>query len=118
MKKIEAIIQPHKLEKVREALKTIGIDGMSIWEVRGHGRQKGHKAVYRGHEYQIDFLPKMKLEIVGHGLFTPTPGQYPRFAPKYSQSRKPPMKAFSLPPIRHIGGRYGSFPAFPPPRTT
>ena len=64
MKKIEAIIQPHKLEEVREALKTIGIDGMSIWEVRGHGRQKGHKEVYRGQEYQVDLLPKMKLELV------------------------------------------------------
>jgi nitrogen regulatory protein P-II 1 len=64
MKKIEAIIQPHKLEEVREALKNIGIDGMSIWEVRGHGRQKGHKEVYRGQEYQVDLLPKMKLELV------------------------------------------------------
>ncbi|HWB87440.1 MAG TPA: P-II family nitrogen regulator [Bryobacteraceae bacterium] len=64
MKKIEAIIQPHKLEEVREALKSIGIDGMSVWEVRGHGRQKGHKEVYRGQEYQVDLIPKIKLEIV------------------------------------------------------
>jgi nitrogen regulatory protein P-II 1 len=64
MKKIEAIIQPHKLEDVKEALKGIGIDGMTISEVRGHGRQKGHKEVYRGMEYQVDLLPKVKLEMV------------------------------------------------------
>lgn len=64
MKKIEAIIQPHKLEDVKEALKAIGIDGMTIAEVRGHGRQKGHKEVYRGREYQVDLLPKIKLEMV------------------------------------------------------
>ena len=64
MKKIEAIIQPHKLEEVREALKAIGIDGMTIMEVRGHGRQKGHKEVYRGMEYHVDLLPKVKVEMV------------------------------------------------------
>src|SRR5215469_12975838 len=64
MKKIEAIIQPHKLEDVKEALKAIGIDGMTITEVRGHGRQKGHKEVYRGMEYQVDLLPKVKIEAV------------------------------------------------------
>jgi nitrogen regulatory protein P-II 1 len=64
MKKIEAIIQPHKLEDVKEAMKNIGIDGMTISEVRGHGRQKGHKEVYRGMEYQVDLLPKVKLEMV------------------------------------------------------
>ena len=64
MKKIEAIIQPHKIEDVKEALKGIGIDGMTISEVRGHGRQKGHKEVYRGMEYQVDLLPKVKLEMV------------------------------------------------------
>ncbi len=64
MKKIEAIIQPHKLEDVKEALKAIGIDGMTITEVRGHGRQKGHKEVYRGMEYQVDLLPKVKVEMV------------------------------------------------------
>lgn len=64
MKKIEAIIQPFKLEDVKEALKSIGIDGMTISEVRGHGRQKGHKEVYRGVEYNVDLLPKMKLELV------------------------------------------------------
>src|SRR6202044_4011965 len=66
MKKIEAIIQPHKLEEVKEALKAIGIDGMTISEVRGHGRQKGHKEVYRGMEYQGDLLPKVKIELVVH----------------------------------------------------
>ena len=64
MKKIEAIIQPFKLEEVKEALKTIGVDGMTISEVRGHGRQKGHKEVYRGQEYQVDLLPKVKVEMV------------------------------------------------------
>jgi len=64
MKKIEAIIQPHKLEDVKEALKGIGVDGMTISDVRGHGRQKGHKEVYRGQEYTVDLLPKVKLEIV------------------------------------------------------
>ena len=64
MKKIEAVIQPFKLEEVKEALKGIGIDGMTVIEVRGHGRQKGHKEVYRGQEYQVDLLPKVKLEMV------------------------------------------------------
>lgn len=64
MKKIEAIIQPFKLEPVKEALQSIGIDGMTITEVRGHGRQKGHKEVYRGQEYNVDLLPKMKVELV------------------------------------------------------
>src|SRR5215470_11673794 len=64
MKKIEAIIQPFKLDEVKEALKGIGIDGMTITEVRGHGRQKGHKEVYRGQEYNVDLLPKVKLEMV------------------------------------------------------
>lgn len=64
MKKLEAIIQPFKLEEVREALKAAGIDGMTISEVRGHGRQKGHTEVYRGHEYTVDLLPKVKIEMV------------------------------------------------------
>jgi nitrogen regulatory protein P-II 1 len=64
MKKIEAIIQPHKLDEVKEALKAIGVDGMTITEVRGHGRQKGHKEVYRGMEYEVDLLPKVKVELV------------------------------------------------------
>src|SRR4051812_48865927 len=64
MQKIEAIIQPHKLEEVKEALVDIGIVGITVSEVRGHGRQKGHKEVYRGQEYQVDLLPKVKLEIV------------------------------------------------------
>ncbi|HEY1945750.1 MAG TPA: P-II family nitrogen regulator [Bryobacteraceae bacterium] len=64
MKKIEAIIQPYKLDEVRDVLKNLGIDGITISEVRGHGRQKGHKEVYRGMEYEIDLLPKIKLETV------------------------------------------------------
>jgi len=64
MKKIEAIIQPFKLEEVKEALIAIGVEGITISEVRGHGRQKGHKEVYRGQEYNVDLLPKVKLEIV------------------------------------------------------
>jgi nitrogen regulatory protein P-II 1 len=61
MKKIEAIIQPFKLDSVKEAMQGIGIEGMTISEVRGHGRQKGHKESYRGQEYQVDLLPKVKL---------------------------------------------------------
>jgi nitrogen regulatory protein P-II 1 len=64
MKKIEAIIQPFKIDEVKAALLAIGIDGMTISEVRGHGRQKGHKEVYRGQEYNVDLLPKVKLEMV------------------------------------------------------
>src|SRR5881409_2713784 len=64
MKKIEAIIQPFKMEPVKEALMAIGIDGMTLTEVRGHGRQKGHKEVYRGQEYNVDLLPKVKVELV------------------------------------------------------
>ena len=64
MKKIEAIIQPFKIDDVKEALKGIGVDGMTISEVRGHGRQKGHKEVYRGQEYNVDLLPKVKFEMV------------------------------------------------------
>ena len=67
MKKIEAIIQPFKLEEVKEALKAIGVDGMTVTEVRGHGRQKGHKEVYRGQEYMVDLLPKVKIEMVVAG---------------------------------------------------
>ena len=67
MKKIEAIILPFKFEEVKEALKQIGIDGMTITDVRGHGRQKGHKEVYRGQEYNVDLLPKIKLELVVAG---------------------------------------------------
>ena len=64
MKKIEAIIQPHKLDEVKEALIGIGVDGMTISEVRGHGRQKGHTETYRGSEYKVDLLPKVKLEMI------------------------------------------------------
>ncbi len=64
MKKIEAIIQPFKLEDVKEALEAIGIGGMTITEVRGHGRQKGHTEIYRGQEYSVDLIPKMKIELV------------------------------------------------------
>jgi nitrogen regulatory protein P-II 1 len=64
MKKIEAIIQPFKLDEVKEALQGIGVEGMTISEVRGHGRQKGHKEVYRGQEYTVDLLPKVKIELV------------------------------------------------------
>jgi nitrogen regulatory protein P-II 1 len=64
MKKIEAVIQPHKLDEVKEALIGIGVEGMTISEVRGHGRQKGHTEVYRGSEYKVDLLPKVKLEMI------------------------------------------------------
>jgi nitrogen regulatory protein P-II 1 len=64
MKKIEAIIQPYKLEDVKEALIRAGVDGITVSEVRGHGRQKGHTETYRGQEYKVDLLPKVKLEMV------------------------------------------------------
>ncbi len=64
MKKIEAIIKPFKLDDVKEALNEIGIQGMTISEVKGYGRQKGHKEIYRGAEYVVDFIPKIKVEIV------------------------------------------------------
>ena len=64
MKKIEAIVRPFRLDDVREALAEIGAKGMTISEVKGYGRQKGHTELYRGSEYQIDFLPKIKVEIV------------------------------------------------------
>ena len=64
MKKIEAIIKPFKLEEVKEALAELGIEGMTVTEVKGFGRQKGHTEIYRGSEYTVDFLPKIKLEIV------------------------------------------------------
>ncbi len=64
MKKLEAVIQPSKLDAVKEALYEIGIQGMTVSEVRGHGRQKGHSEIYRGHEYTVDLLPKLKLEVV------------------------------------------------------
>jgi nitrogen regulatory protein P-II 1 len=64
MKKIEAIIKPFKMDDVREALAEVGINGMTVTEVKGFGRQKGHTELYRGAEYQVDFLPKMKIEIV------------------------------------------------------
>jgi len=64
MKKIEAIIQPFKLEDVKKALSDVGVDGLTISEVRGHGREKGHTEIYRGHEYQVRDLPRLKLELV------------------------------------------------------
>lgn len=64
MKKLEAVIQPSKLDAVKEALYEVGIQGMTVSEVRGHGRQKGHSEIYRGHEYTVDLLPKIKLEVV------------------------------------------------------
>ncbi len=64
MKKIEAIIKPFKLDDVKQALSEIGITGITVTEVKGHGRQKGHKEIYRGAEYQVDFLPKTKIEII------------------------------------------------------
>ena len=64
MKKIEAIIKPHRLEEVKEALNEIGIKGMTVTEVKGYGRQKGHKEIYRGAEYLVDFVPKVKIEMV------------------------------------------------------
>ena len=64
MKKIEAIIKPFKLDDVKEALSALGVEGMTVTEVKGFGRQKGHTEIYRGSEYTVDFLPKIKLELV------------------------------------------------------
>ncbi len=64
MKKIEAIIKPFKLEEVKDALSDVGIEGMTVTEVKGFGRQKGHTEIYRGSEYTVDFLPKIKIELV------------------------------------------------------
>jgi nitrogen regulatory protein PII len=64
MKKIEAIIKPFKLEDVKEALASLGVEGMTVTEVKGFGRQKGHTEIYRGSEYTVDFLPKIKIEVV------------------------------------------------------
>lgn len=64
MKKVEAIIKPFKLEEVKEALANVGIKGLTVIEVKGFGRQKGHKELYRGAEYEIEFLPKVKLEVI------------------------------------------------------
>jgi nitrogen regulatory protein P-II 1 len=64
MKKIEAIIKPFKLEEVKDALAEVGVEGMTVSEVKGFGRQKGHTEIYRGSEYTVDFLPKIKLEVV------------------------------------------------------
>lgn len=64
MKKIEAIIKPFKLEEVKDALAEVGVEGMTVTEVKGFGRQKGHTEIYRGSEYTVDFLPKIKIEIV------------------------------------------------------
>ena len=64
MKKIEAIIKPFKLEEVKEALADVGVEGMTVSEVKGFGRQKGHTEIYRGSEYTVDFLPKIKIEVV------------------------------------------------------
>ncbi|MDY7037616.1 MAG: P-II family nitrogen regulator [Thermodesulfobacteriota bacterium] len=64
MKKIEAIIKPFKLDEVKEALNSIGVKGITITEVKGFGRQRGHKETYRGAEYQVDFVPKVKIEVV------------------------------------------------------
>ena len=69
MKKIEAIIKPFKLEDVKEALSSLGVQGMTVAEVKGFGRQKGHTEIYRGSEYTVDFLPKIKIEVVlGDGV--------------------------------------------------
>ena len=64
MKKIEAVIKPHKLDEVKEALQALGVAGMTAYDVKGYGRQKGHTEVYRGSEYTIDFVPKTKIEVI------------------------------------------------------
>jgi nitrogen regulatory protein P-II 1 len=71
MKKVEAIIKPFKLDDVKEGLTNIGVQGMTITEVKGFGRQRGHTEIYRGAEYQVDFVPKLKIEIVVHSDLLP-----------------------------------------------
>ena len=71
MKKIEAIVKPFKLDEVREALSEVGVTGLTVTEVKGFGRQKGHTELYRGAEYVVDFLPKVKLEIIVSDELTP-----------------------------------------------
>ena len=71
MKKIEAIIKPFKMEDVKEALAEVGIEGMTVSEVKGFGRQKGHTEIYRGSEYTVDFLPKVKIELVVSDAMVP-----------------------------------------------
>ena len=70
MKKIEAIIKPFKLDEVKDALNALGVNGMTVTEVKGFGRQRGHKEIYRGTEYQTDFLPKIKIEVVVDAAMT------------------------------------------------
>lgn len=71
MKKIEAVIKPFKLDEVKDALNEIGIQGMTVTEVKGFGRQKGHTELYRGAEYVVDFIPKIKIEVVTSDILTP-----------------------------------------------
>lgn len=82
MKKIEAIIKPFKLDDVKEALNEIGVQGITVTEVKGYGRQKGHTELYRGAEYVVDFLPKVKLEIIA------TDSQVPRIVETIEKSAK------------------------------
>ncbi len=70
MKKIEAIIKPFKLDDVKQALHDMGVQGMTVSEVKGYGRQKGHKEIYRGAEYEVDFIPKVKIELVVEAAIT------------------------------------------------
>ena len=76
MKKITTMIKPFKLDDVREALAEIGVQGMTVSEVKGFGRQKGHTEIYRGAEYEVDFLPKIKIEIVQPALLAHPPVQF------------------------------------------
>ena len=97
MKKIEAIIKPFKLEEVKEALAEIGIEGMTVSEVKGFGRQKGHTEIYRGSEYTVDFLPKIKVEIVvadAAGERRPRPSSRPRRPARSATARcsSPPIE--------------------------
>ena len=79
MKKIEAIIKPFKLEEVKEALAALGVEGMTVGEVKGFGRQKGHTEIYRGSEYTVDFLPKIKIEVVVANVLAVAIGTVPAY---------------------------------------
>jgi len=96
MTKLEAIIQPSKFESVKEALTDLGIQGMTISDVRGHGRQKGHTEVYRGREYSVDLLPKVKIELVLPDDFPkstmPFASAIRRWDPRHSEPRGRPFR--------------------------
>ena len=96
MKKLEAIIKPVKLEEVKEALAELGIEGMTVTEVKGFGRQKGHTEIYRGSEYTVDFLPKVKVEVVLADDMVDKAVSVASPPPPASRTRSPPTSSPSI----------------------